>query len=369
MFYTLDGSTPTSASTLYNGSFSVTVPAGGSVTVNAVTYNPMTGVYSAVTTSVFRGYGWKAGDTWFNTNDGAPTQGFSGNIVLANGRYYMAGQNMLAPDRTLVCCGFSLSVEGQTGVWLYSSADLYNWRSEGQILNNPANWYEITRPHIVWNASTSQYVLWAHCSAEDLSQQANNRACTATASSITGPWTWQNTSFDPDGFGYKDCYLFVDDDGTGYTIYAHGSNDGIVVSKLAADYLSTSGAYLNLPMSSQEAPVLFKRGGVYFLIHGDTNLYSYVQDIQQSYRTASAPLGTWSADSPLFATDPAGTAFNGQPASVYQVPGKTDGFLYIGDAWQQPVSGSTHVFLPLVFPDSVHAQAETPATWDLNTFQ
>lgn len=61
--------------------------------------------------------------------------------------------------------------------------------------------------------------------------------------------------------------------------------------------------------------------------------------------------------------------FNGQPASVFQVPGKTDGFIYIGDTWHQPVNGSTHVFLPLVFSDSTHVRATTPALWALSDLQ
>lgn len=290
----------------------------------------------------------------------------SGTPYLVNGRYYMAGQYYMG--------GINANVPAPRfigGVRLYSSADLYNWQFEGIILNNPVGVAVISRPKIL-QAPGGGFVLWAGCYSSVDTQNAQNGACIATAPSVTGPWVWQSVLINPDGNGYKDSNVFQDDDGTAYTVYTGGNQAGIYVSKLAADYLSTSGQWiLACGCNQQESPVLWKRNGVYFLVHGTSNLTNYQSSMNPQYHTATDPLGTWSAPASLYSNDPVGTVFNAQPSAVFKVSGTTDGWVMLGDLWypEPNATNSTHVLVPLSFADNTHVQATTPAVWDLSSLQ
>ena len=358
VYYTTDGTIPSpSNGTLYAGPSAITVPANTTVQVRAMsTADP-----SFIGDAHFRNYGFKPADPWYPTNFGIPVQAFSGGITgPIGGRYYTTGQWMYS----------GTNYEPFSAVYLYSTADFYNWQFDRKILDVPSPWDQVTRSHVLYNAATSKYVLWAHCDlASQINNPAYNRACVGTASSITGPWTWQNTSLDPDGVGFKDDNLFLDNDGTAYVTYTNGSQYGIVVSQLAADFLTTTGAHVTANgVAGRESPVLFRRNSTYFLISGDASTYNLQPtDIHAGYQTASSPLGTWSASSPLFAVDPVNTPYNGQPCAVFKMPGTTDGWIFMADLWTIPTTNTTHLWLPLTFPTDSSAQVLTPAVWDLSS--
>lgn len=363
IYYTLDGSYPSFGSAIYVGS--ITISASDTLTARA--YNPITHQWSDDTaTGNYRNYGWKAGDPWYATNDfGNPVAANGGGIFwdAATSRYYLVGEYFAG--------GVNQNIPFPTdigGVWLYSSSDLYNWKFESVILN-PSMGGGDSRTHIIYNSATHKYVLWDSC-FPGLDANNGGYACIATADAATGPWAWAITGLNPDGHGFKDSNLFLDDDGTAYVVYQNASQSAIYVSELSSDFLGTSGTnVIACACSSQESPVMFKRGTTYFLIHGSSNLTNYLQDIQPLYQTATSPLGPWSAATPLFATDPVGTFFNGQPSSVFAVQGKTDAWIYESDLWRSPITTSTRVMLPLSFADATHVQALTPAVWDLSYFQ
>lgn len=376
--YTINGSTPTCSSTLYSGLFTLTV--GSATVVKAVACDVSFGTpTSTVSVAHFRNYGWTPGDSWYDVNTGDKIEGFSANIILApplHGHapiYFMAGQWNLMGS-----IGANTYAAKSPGVWLYSSDDLYNWKLESQILDNAGADYGVNRAKILFSAGTNQYVLWAHCSDVGFSI---NRACIATTSvgaSIKGPWTWVITGLDPDGHGYKDCTLFQEADGTAYTAYTDSTQTTIRVQKLSSDYLGVDGTSIIACSSCNtttsgfggtESPVLFRRGSTYFMILGASTFYVPHMDTNPEYITATSPMGTWSSASELFATNQTLTSYNGQPASVFQVPSKTDAYVYVSDWWNHPSEpdpGSTHQFLPLTFADATHVQAVTPATWDLS---
>jgi hypothetical protein len=363
--FSVDGSYPTIAGPIYNGPLSVSL--SNPVVVQARGYDSTTKQYSTdLAAGHFRGYGFKAGDQWYSSNDyGNPVSAMSGSPVFENGRYYMAGQFYMGGINSNVPLPKFIG-----GVRLYSSPDFYNWNFESIILNNPPGVALVTRPKILHNAGTGQYVLWAGCYSSLDTQNAQNGACIATASAITGPWAWESILINPDGRGYKDSNVFQDDDGTAYTTYTGGGQAGIYVSKLAGDYRTTSGQWtLACTCDQQESPVLFKRNGVYFLIHGNSNLTNYQSSMNPQYHTASSPLGSWSAAAALYASDPVGTFFNSQPSAVFKVQGTTDGWVLLGDLWipEPRATDTTHVLVPLSFADSTHVQAQTPAVWDLST--
>jgi hypothetical protein len=368
--YTINGATPTCSSTLYSAPFALTVGTATLIKAVACESNFATSA-SEISTAHFRNYAWAPGDSWYDIVTGDKIEGFSGSLLRVSGRYYMTGQWNLMGN-----IGANGYAAKSPGIWMYSSADAYNWQLESEILDNGGWDFGPTREKIIFNTATNKYVLWAHCGNADLSV---NRACIATASTITGPWTWVNTSLDPDGQGYKDCTLFRESDGTAYTAYTDSSQNIIRISKLTSDYLGVTGDSViacnscNTTTSGfggSESPILFRRGNVYFLILGSSTFYTPHMDTNPEYITATSPLGTWSSSAiPLHASNPTSTDFNGQPAFVFHVPGKVDAWLYVADWWShatEPSPGSTHQFLPLTFADATHVRVSEPSTWDLS---
>ena len=215
-------------------------------------------------------------------------------------------------------------------------------------------------------------MLWAHC-AEGPNFGASDRACIATAPSITGPWAWVNTNLNPDGLGFKDDNIFLDSDGvTAYVVYTIGSQNGIEISQLSPDYQSTDGSSVAITASNREAPVLLKNASEnYFLITSAGNSYNSgaTMDLRYIVSTAANPLSGWGAmpGTSAFASSTLGTLYNGQGSFSLVPQGKTEPFIST-DFW---VSGSNfyasrQTWMPITFPSSTTLQITTPATWDLS---
>jgi hypothetical protein len=360
--YTVDGSTPTCSSTLYSAPFDLSV--GTSTVLKAIACDAtLSTTSSSVSTATFRLHDFVDGVTWYEPTAGVANTNASGDIVgPVGGRFYWFGQWMLAGKCNQ--WGFTNDPCSTKGVWLYSSSDFTNWRFESQILDDGTSagnaWRAVNRPHVIYNAGTSTYVLWAHCVGDDIQSINDNRACIATASTITGPWTWSNISYNPDGHGYKDCNLFVDDDGTGYTAYTDGTQSKIYVHQLASNYLSAAAGLSVIAVNAaREAPVLFKHGSTYYLIYSPNTIYGNATT--PAYSTASTPLGTWTAQGDI------ANAGGGQPTFVfsYALPFRS-GLVYGSDRWQIPVYNSTHQRGYLTF-DGAGALTINLATstWDI----
>ena len=65
----------------------------------------------------------------------------------------------------------------------------------------------------------------------------------------------------------RDMQLFVDDDGKAYHIYSSEDNLTLHIAELSEDYLSHTGKYVRLaPAGHNEAPAIFKKDGMYWMI-------------------------------------------------------------------------------------------------------
>jgi hypothetical protein len=123
------------------------------------------------------------------------------------------------------------------------------------------------------------------------------------------------------------------------------------VYRLTADYLGVSTRVQRLwPGSYREAPAMFKRNGVYFLLTSGATSWA---PNQQKYGTATSVTGTWSA----LQNTGDNTAYGSQTAFVLPVQGTSGtSYLYLGDrwagAWGGPVNDSQYVWLPAQFPSA-----------------
>jgi hypothetical protein len=160
--------------------------------------------------------------------------------------------------------------------------------------------------------------------------------------------------------------VFRDDDGTAYLISATSVNADLNVYRLTADYHGVAALVQTLWKGSyREAPAMFKRNGVYFLLTSGATSWA---PNQQKYATATSVAGTWSALSNVGD----GTAYASQTAYVLPVEGSSaTSYLYMGDrwagAWGGAVNDSNYVWLPLTFPSNTSMSMNYYGTLSIDT--
>jgi hypothetical protein len=274
-----------------------------------------------------------ANGTQFRDTSGNVVHAHGGGVIKVNGYYYWFGENRATKY-----------------VDVYRSTDLKTWEFRNHVLT-PGSHPElgsanIERPKVIYNSSTGQYVMWMH--KENATDYSEARAAVATSSTVDGAYTYRG-SFRPLGNMSRDITLFKDDDGTAYMMSAARENADMNVYRLTPDYLSVSSLVKTLwPGSWREAPAMFKRNGVYFLLTSGATGWA---PNQQKYATAPSIDGTWTALQNIGDA----TAYNSQTAFVLPIQGsQTTSYLYMGDrwagAWGGPVNDSQYVWLPLQFP-------------------
>jgi hypothetical protein len=325
------------------GASMTTFGTGGIGTSGSGTGGSTTGGSGASPAILFNGI------QWADTTDN-PIQAHGGGILKVGSYYYWFGENR-NPDGTFYA------------VSCYRSTDLVHWEFRHNVLTQnsatelkPAN---IERPKIVYNATTSQYVMWMHW--ENGSDYGQARAAVAKSSTVDGDYTYLGsarplvssgvTDHGKPGYMSRDCTLFVDTDGKAYFISASNENNDLNLYRLSSDYLGIDSLVAVLfPGGHREAPALWKRGSVYFLLTSDATGW----DPNQAKYATSASLGSgWSG----WTNAGDSTTFHSQSAYVLAVEGSAGtAYLYIGDrwagAWSGPVNDSTYVWGPISFSSS-----------------
>ncbi|WP_294232450.1 glycoside hydrolase family 43 protein [uncultured Chryseobacterium sp.] len=325
------------------------------------------------------------GEIWKDTQ-GNPINAHGGGILFQNNTYYWYGEHK---DKTN---------DARIGVTCYSSRDLYNWKYEGVALavsNDPGSEIVsgciIERPKVIYNKKNKEYIMWFHLELKD---QGYKVAKTAVAVSKTpaGPFVYVK-SYNPDAgywpLGFKeewkhkeitegdlkgwtpewekevqeglyirrdfkngqmarDMTLFVDDNGKAYHIHSSEENMTLHISELTDDYKGFTGKYaLIAPGGQNEAPALFKKDGMYYLI--TSGCTSWDPNAARSFRAKSI-WGPWeSLGNPAIGED-AETTFHSQSTFVLPVHGKKDAFIFMADRWRpkNPIDGR-YIWLPLEF--------------------
>lgn len=272
--------------------------------------------------------------TRFDTKGNA-LDAHDGKIAFFNGLYYLYG--------TSYNCGYQWGTAGAPccGFKSYSSPDLVHWTDQGPLFNaNTTTWqtrcngstYGCYRPHVIYNARTQKYVLWINVYDNSVGYRV------FTSSDPAGPFAEApvptlaiNNGAPVAGLNNGDHDLFVDDDGTAYVAVTDWRTGGcICIERLDSTYLTGTGSHVSgiTTPGATEAPALFKRHGIYYLTYSDPNC-GYCSNAGTSYRTASSPLGTWSAGTKISTNSCAG-----QPSFVSRIVCATDtALLYGSDLW------------------------------------
>ena len=276
---------------------------------------------------------FKNGGFW-NDTKGKRIEAHGGGFLKVGDTWYWFGEDKSQNSGTF------------KAVNCYASKDLVTWefrnaiitRSTAKELNTSDRIIE--RPKVVYNASTKQYVMWAHWDNGNYSEAS---AGVFTSPTVDGNYTFVK-SFKPLGNMSRDCNLFVDDDGKGYFMSSANENADMMLYLLTDDYLDVKQLTLKLwAGAKREAPALFKIGSTYFMI---TSACTGWDPNQAQYATATAMGGPWSSltnigDSKTFDTQ-----------STYVIPvvgSEATTYIYAGDRWQDPdLVSSKYIWLPLI---------------------
>ncbi|MEV4103140.1 RICIN domain-containing protein [Nonomuraea sp. NPDC049649] len=254
--------------------------------------------------------------TQFRDTSGNVLHAHGGGVLRDGGYYYWFGENR-NPDNTF------------RAVSVYRSTDLKNWEFRNHVLTQAShpelNVANIERPKVIHNASTGRFVMWMH--KENGSNYNEARAAVASSATVDGDYTYHG-SFRPLGQHMSRDITLYNDNGTGYMISAADENYDLHIYRLTPDFLNVSTLVGNFWNDAhREAPAMFKRGNIYFLLTSGATGWN---PNQAKYATATSISGPWTGWTDVGD----GTTFGSQPAYVLPIQGsQTTGYLYMGDRW------------------------------------
>ena len=313
-----------------------------------------------------------------------------GGLLFHEGKYYWYGENR--PAR-----GFTTEV----GVEVYSSSDLMNWEDEGVALavsEEAGHAIErgciMERPKVVRNPKTGKFVMLFHLELKGQGYAAA-RVGFAESDSPVGPfrfirslrpnagkwpvdfsrrdirkakklkesdykewWTpeWREAIREglllardvPGGQMSRDMTVYVDDDGKAYHIYSAEENLTLNIAELTDDYLDYTGRYVRIaPGGQNEAPAIFKRDGVYWMI--TSGCTGWAPNEARMFKATSL-WGPWEQLPSPFVGKDAKKSFHTQGTYIFKVEGTEDGFVFMADRWNpRSLKNSRHIWLPIDF--------------------
>lgn len=269
----------------------------------------------------------RPGKEWLDT-DGNLIQAHGGSVMYYNGKYYWYGENK---EKTV-----SEKIIWHWGVRMYSSTDLYNWKSEGIVCQpepedeqsplHPNS--KMDRPHILYNKRTGKFVMWMKIMGADEVQFMS----VAVADKITGPYKLANKKLHPCGMSSGDFDLFEDED-KAYIIFERVHSD-MIIMELTYDYLDVTDKYSvhfprKCPPFVREAPAVFKKDGKYYMFtSGTTGKFPNPSEVAVS----DSMHGDWKVLGDPHIDDEKHTSFDSQISCVFKVEGK-DMYIAAADRW------------------------------------
>jgi hypothetical protein len=291
----------------------------------------------------------------------------SGNLVNAHGvgfikvgnTYYMVGEQRSGKNDTY--SGSTANGEDAfSGISMYSTTDFVNWTFVGTVVTPVAGTILYPpqcgeRPKILYNASTSKYVIYIKMMTQTGSPSVYiGSFAVLTSSNISGPYALQGTL---SLTGADDFQVFQDTDGSQYLVRSEGK-----LYKFSADGLSIAST-VKTGIQSGEGVSLYQAGGTYFW---QSSQGSYWHCNDNSYSTATSLTGTWTSHGNFC---PSGSkTWESQDTAVVTVAG-TSGttYIYVGDRWVNGhLPASTLVMQPFTVSGSTESIPTYNPIWNLD---
>ena len=262
-------------------------------------------------------------------------------IIFYNNKYYLYGSNKEHSDGTGIW---------HSGIKMYESADLYNWKEVGSIippdetdLDSPLHPQKyMDAPCIVYNKKTDTWVCW-------LIEMNEKKAYTLVSESLFGPYQFTGGGFFPCGLTIGDFDIAVTEEGRAY-IYFNNPHKQIICAELTDDYTAATGKYNSILERPEgvpfvrEAPSHFCRDGKSYLItSGTTAFFPNPSEV-----AVGSHLGEYVTLGDAHVGDESKTSFHSQIRSVFRVPGKKDLYIALADRW---------------LPDYMHVPYEDIRDW------
>ncbi|MDP4291664.1 MAG: family 43 glycosylhydrolase [Bacteroidota bacterium] len=275
------------------------------------------------------------GELWPD-NNGNHIQAHGGGIIKFGKTYYWYGecrrQGLDTAYRYVSC---------------YSSKDLVNWTSRGDVvkMHDPENlgrrWI-LERPKVYYNEPTKKFVMYFH---EDNAGYKVARVGIAVSDKPDGNFTFVK-SFRPLGHESRDIGQFIDDDGTAYLIFEDRPY-GFRIAKLSADYMSLEKEMCLIPQH-MEGGALVHYHGLYYAIGSSLTGWS---PNPNKYATAKSLEGPWSEFQDI--APPATKTYGSQSTMLIKVTGtKGTSVIFMGDIWKPRTQwDSRYLWMPLKIGD------------------
>lgn len=285
----------------------------------------------------------KNGTIWCD-DQGNTIQAHGGMILRHEGVWYWYGEHKDAP----VSIQNGMEHLNFVGISCYSSTDLMNWHHEGLCLTaseDPASDLYLDkigeRPKVLYNKKNNNFVMWWHVDRRDYEYAKQG---VAIAERPEGPFRYVET-IHPLRADSRDMTLFQDVDGKAYAIFSSDWNKTLRIGELNDDFTGYTGRYKDVMQGqSREAPALFYRDGLYYMITSgctgwrpNSALYAVAEDLMGEWRLI---------DNPCMGPDYRNT-FHGQSTYVFAVGEQ----LYLMlDHWKpgaHELKSSGYSFLPI----------------------
>ncbi len=334
---------------------------------------------------------FKPGAIWEDTA-GEHINAHGGGIMHHNDTYYWYGEHK--SEHTS---------EALVGVNVYSSKDLYNWKKEAVALSvDPVESGSkiesgciIERPKVIYNKKHDNFVMWFHLELKGQGYKAANYGV-AVSDTPVGPFkflyagrscpdvwpnnmtpeqiarakaqgvvikdrskteqciidgVWLNRDL-AEGQMSRDMTLYVDDDDKAYHIFSAEENHTLHIAELTEDYLYHTDNYSRvLPSGHNEAPSIFKKDGIYWMItSGCTGWAPNPARLSKS----TSVFGPWEPLPNPCVGDKVATTFDSQSTHIQPVIGKDGEWIFMADRWrpENPID-ARYVWLPIQFKDGV----------------